>query len=102
MDMITDNLKYSALIIGVENEYLKSILSNPNSNGIEKFINEIEKLCNEKVRLSNIDLELLNQNKGLFTIQDLNMAYQKYHDILNIDDKIEKYNQKHDNKKNTK
>ena len=34
--------------------------------------------------------ELLEQNKGLFTIRDLNMVYQKYHDILDINGKNRK------------
>ena len=96
MAMITDNLQYSALILGLQTEYLQSTTKNPSSIDIEskKFFNEIEKLCNEKIRLSRIDLDLLEKSNGLFTIQELNMAYQKYHDILNVYDKIEKYNQK--------
>ena len=66
----------------------------------KKFFNEIEKLCNEKIRLSQIDTELLEQNKGLFTIRDLNMVYQKYNDILDINGKIEKYNEKFKNNNN--
>lgn len=96
MTMITDNLQYSALLLGLQNEYLKSATKNPSSIEIEskKFFDDIEKLCNEKIRLSRIDIELLEQKKGLFTIQDLNMVYQKYHDILDINGKIEKYNEK--------
>lgn len=96
MAMITDNLQYSALILGLQNEYLQSTTKNPSSIEIEskKFFDDIEKLCNEKIRLSRIDIELLEQNKGLFTIQDLNMVYQKHHDILDINGKIEKYNEK--------
>lgn len=96
MAMITDNLQYSALLLGLQNEYLKSATKNPSSIEIEskKFIDDIEKLCNEKIRLSKIDMELLEQKKGLFTIQDLNMVYQKHHDILDINGKIEKYNEK--------
>lgn len=102
MAMITDNLQYSALILGLQNEYLQSITKNPSSMEIEskKFFDDIEKLCNEKIRLSRIDIELLEQNKGLFTIQDLNMVYQKHHDILDINGKIEKYNEKLKNKNN--
>lgn len=102
MSMINDNLQYSALILGLQNEYLQSITKKPSSIDIEskKFFNEIEKLCNEKIRLSKIDTELLEQNKGLFTIQDLNMVYQKYHDILDINGKIEKYNEKFKNNNN--
>ena len=96
MTMITDNLQYSALLLGLQNEYLKSATKNPSSieNESKKFFDDIEKLCNEKIRLSRIDIELLEQKKGLFTIQDLNMVYQKYHDILDINGKIEKYNEK--------
>lgn len=96
MAMITDNLQYSALLLGLQNEYLKSATKNPSSIEIEskKFFDDIEKLCNEKIRLSRIDIELLEQKKGLFTIQDLNMVYQKHHDILDINGKIEKYNEK--------
>lgn len=96
MAMITDNLQYSALLLGLQNEYLKSVTKNPSSIEIEskKFFDDIEKLCNEKIRLSRIDIELLEQKKGLFTIQDLNMVYQKHHDILDINGKIEKYNEK--------
>ena len=92
MAMINDNLQYSALILGLQNEYLKSIIKNRGLIDIEskKFFNEIEKLCNEKIRLSQIDTELLEQNKGLFTIRDLNMVYQKYHDILDINGKNRK------------
>lgn len=92
MAMINDNLQYSALILGLQNEYLKSIIKNPGLIDIEskKLFNEIEKLCNEKIRLSQIDTELLEQNKGLFTIRDLNMVYQKYHDILDINGKNRK------------
>ena len=99
MAMITDNLQYSALILGLQNEYLQSTTKNPSSMEIEskKFFDDIEKLCNEKIRLSRIDIELLEQNKGLFTIQDLNMVYQKHHDILDINGKIEKYNEKFKN-----
>ena len=99
MAMINDNLQYSALILGLQNEYLKSIIKNPGLIDIvsKKFFNEIEKLCNEKIRLSQIDTELLEQNKGLFTIRDLNMVYQKYNDILDINGKIEKYNEKFKN-----
>lgn len=102
MAMINDNLQYSALILGLQNEYLKSIIKNPGLIDIEskKFFNEIEKLCNEKIRLSQIDTELLEQNKGLFTIRDLNMVYQKYNDILDINGKIEKYNEKFKNNNN--
>lgn len=102
MAMITDNLQYSALILGLQNEYLQSTTKNPSSMEIEskKFFDDIEKLCNEKIRLSRIDIELLEQNKGLFTIQDLNMVYQKHHDILDINGKIEKYNEKFKNKNN--
>lgn len=102
MAMITDNLQYSALILGLQNEYLQSTTKNPSSMEIEskKFFDDIEKLCNEKIRLSRIDIELLEQNKGLFTIQDLNMVYQKHHDILDINGKIEKYNEKLKNKNN--
>ena len=102
MAMITDNLQYSALILGLQNEYLQSTTKNPGSMEIEskKFFDDIEKLCNEKIRLSRIDIELLEQNKGLFTIQDLNMVYQKHHDILDINGKIEKYNEKLKNKNN--
>ena len=102
MAMINDNLQYSALILGLQNEYLKSIIKNPSLIDIEskKFFNEIEKLCNEKIRLSQIDTELLEQNKGLFTIRDLNMVYQKYNDILDINGKIEKYNEKFKNNNN--
>lgn len=96
MAMITDNLQYSALLLGLQNEYLKSATKNPSSIEIEskKLFDDIEKLCNEKIRLSRIDIELLEQKKGLFTIQDLNMVYQKHHDILDINGKIEKYNEK--------
>lgn len=96
MAMITDNLQYSALLLGLQNEYLKSATKKPSSIEIEskKFFDDIEKLCNEKIRLSRIDMELLEQKKGLFTIQDLNMVYQKHHDILDINGKIEKYNEK--------
>lgn len=96
MAMITDNLQYSALLLGLQNEYLKSVTKNPSSIEIEskKFFDDIEKLCNEKIRLSRIDIELLEQKKGLFTIQDLNMVYQKHHDILDINGKIKKYNEK--------
>ena len=92
MAMINDNLQYSALILGLQNEYLKSIIKNPGLIDIESktFFNEIEKLCNEKIRLSQIDTELLEQNKGLFTIRDLNMVYQKYNDILDINGKNRK------------
>lgn len=102
MAMITDNLHYSALILGLQNEYLQSTTKNPSSMEIEskKFFDDIEKLCNEKIRLSRIDMELLEQNKELFTIQDLNMVYQKHHDILDINGKIEKYNEKLKNKNN--
>ena len=102
MAMINDNLQYSALILGLQNEYLKSIIKNRGLIDIEskKFFNEIEKLCNEKIRLSQIDTELLEQNKGLFTIRDLNMVYQKYNDILDINGKIEKYNEKFKNNNN--
>ena len=102
MAMINDNLQYSALILGLQNEYLKSIIKNSGLIDIEskKFFNEIEKLCNEKIRLSQIDTELLEQNKGLFTIRDLNMVYQKYNDILDINGKIEKYNEKFKNNNN--
>lgn len=96
MAIITDNLQYSALLLGLQNEYLKSATKNPSSIEIEskKLFDDIEKLCNEKIRLSRIDIELLEQKKGLFTIQDLNMVYQKHHDILDINGKIEKYNEK--------
>ena len=90
MAIITDNLQYSALLLGLQNEYLKSATKNPSSIEIEskKLFDDIEKLCNEKIRLSRIDIELLEQKKGLFTIQDLNMVYQKHHDILDINGKI--------------
>ena len=47
MAMINDNLQYSALILGLQNEYLKSIIKNPGLIDIEskKFFNEIENGC---------------------------------------------------------
>ena len=101
MEMNTDSLRYSALILGLQNEYLQATSNNPNSIDIEskKFFNEIEKLCNENIRLSRIDLELLEKHRGIFTIDEFNLVYRKHHDVLNVDSKIEKYNEK--NKKAT-
>ena len=69
--IITDNLQYSALILGLQNEYLQSTTKNPSSMEIEskKFFDDIEKLCDEKIRLSRIDIELLEQNKSPTTLK---------------------------------
>lgn len=98
--LINESLEYSALILTLQNEYMKTITNNNRTIDIESkdFFDKIDKLCNEKIRQARINTDLLSLNKGLYTIQDFNYFYQKYNDTLNINDKIEKYNEK--NKKN--
>ena len=94
--MINDNLEYSALILGLENECLNEIVSDPKSMQVyyNKFFDQIGELCNEKVKLSKIDLELLAVSEGKIFIPQLNKIYQKYNKSLDVYGKMGEYYEK--------
>lgn len=96
MAMINDNLEYSALILGLENECLNEIASDPKSMQVyyNKFFDQIGELCNEKVKLSKIDLELLAVSEGKIFIPQLNKIYQKYNKSLDVYGKMGEYYEK--------
>ena len=106
MEMILDNLEYSALILEIQTEYLRILTKDSKSDEIQinEFYKKLEKLCTEKIKLSKIDLELLSEKiKGPISIQQFNKIYQKYNDSLDIYGHIDKYNNskmKKDNNKN--
>lgn len=100
MDTIIETMRYSALILNLQNEYLRSLVDNKNKIDSEskKFFDEIEKLCDEKIKQAELNYSLLNLNKELFSVRDFNKIYQSLTDNLNIDDKPKKYNKKHNKK----